>query len=529
MNFQDFGIQEDEQLRQKFSTDASIFEVMPRGVVAPDSLDWLTHLVREVSRSAQSGEYVTISPRSGGTCMSGGSLTEGVVVDMTAGFNWVGEVDTKTNTVWAGGGTWFRDVAAKAAEQGLLFPAYPNSKEICGLGGMVGNNASGELSVRYGATCDNVEAVKVVLADGCEYEFGPLSPAELEKKCKQDDLEGHIYRGVNQVIEDNWDLIWKKRPKVRKNAAGYALYRVWDRDKTVFNLAQLFVGAQGTLGIVTEVKLKLVPIPQHNRMLVVEIDDLTRLAEALKLIVSHHPAGVEMYDKHTYELAEKFMPEYAAAASSAKGKEMVLFAWFSETTKDASDHAEAVCQRALKRKNYLVHTVKDETEHDAHIEIRRKSFQLLKDYAHGKQRAVPFLEDIVVNLEHYGEFIAALETILDDYDMTHTFAGHIGDGSIRLIPLVDLEAENAVDQVFELAQRVYDLVFAFGGSMSVDHNDGIIRTPYVERMFGPELVAIFENIKHLFDPMNTFNAGKKVGGTLNFAKTHMSRTNTPTF
>ena len=343
MNLDDLGVQQDEALRKKYSFDASIFEVMPKGVVAPDNLEWLQHIVRSAVENARGdGEHVTISARSGGTCMSGGSLTEGVVVDMTVGFNWVGDIDHEAKTIWVGGGTYFRDVEAKLDSEGYLFPSYPNSRKICGVGGMIGNNASGELSVRHGATSENVEAIRMVLADGNEYEFGPLNRQQLDEKCAQDDLEGHIYRSVRAVIEEGWDEIWRKRPKVRKNAAGYALYRVWDRDKTVFNLAQLFVGAQGTLGIMTAVKLKVLERYANERMVVVEIDSLSRLAEALKIITSHHPAGVEMYDKHTYNLAKEYLPEHAKAAQMADGKEMILFAWFSEPTKAATDHAEAV-------------------------------------------------------------------------------------------------------------------------------------------------------------------------------------------
>lgn len=527
MNLADFGVIEDEATRKKYSVDASIFEVMPKGVVQPDSTDWLQHIVRGAVESARNGEPVTIAARSGGTCMSGGSLTEGIVIDMTHGFTTIGDLDEKSQTIWVGGGTYFRDIEAALDAKGYLFPSYPNSRKICGIGGMVGNNASGELSIRYGATSENVNAVRVVLADGNEYEFGPLNQQQLDKKCAQDNLEGHIYRSVRAVLEENWDLIWKKRPKVRKNAAGYALYRVWDRDKTVFNLAQLFVGAQGTLGIMTAAQLKVVPKSQYERMVVIEIESLDKLAGALQIVTSHHPLGVEMYDKHTYDLAKEFLPEHARAAASAEGKEMILFAWFSENTKDATDHAEAVCQRSLKRAGYSCHTIKDQKEYEAHIEIRRDSFQLLKDYAKGSQRAVPFIEDIIVSIEHYGEFIGALEAILSDYEgMVYTYAGHIGDGSIRLIPLVDMEAPDGVDTVFELAQRVYDLVFAFGGSMSVDHNDGIIRTPYVERMFGREMVEIFETVKNIFDPFDVFNIGKKVGGSLDYAKASMSRSNT---
>jgi glycolate oxidase len=152
----------------------------------------------------------------------------------------------------------------------------------------------------------------------------------------------------------------------------------------------------------------------------------------------------------------------------------------------------------------------------------------LKDHAHGTKKAAPFIEDTIINVAHYGEFLGALETILSDYDMTYTYAGHIGDGSIRLIPLVDLEAPNAAETIFELAKRVYDLVFAFDGSMSVDHNDGLIRTPFLPAMYGEEVCSLFERVKTILDPNNIFNPGKKVNGDLQYSMKHVLKTNKPT-
>jgi FAD/FMN-containing dehydrogenase len=136
-----------------------------------------------------------------------------------------------------------------------------------------------------------------------------------------------------------------------------------------------------------------------------------------------------------------------------------------------------------------------------------------------------FLEDTIVPLEHYGEFLAALEAILSEYNLVYTYAGHIGDGSIRLVPLVNMEAENAADTVMMLETKVNDLVIAFGGSISVDHNDGIIRTPYLEQFFGPEMYTLMAQVKELFDPLNIFNPGKKVGGTFEYAKNHIVKYN----
>jgi len=520
------NVLDDDQSLKRYSTDASIFDVRPKAVALPKSKEELINLINWARRSTEAGQKTSLTPRNAGTCMSGGSLTEDVMVDMTEGFSWVDDVETNLKTVWVGSGTLYRHLDAALAPEKLLFAPYTSSKDICGIGGMIGNNASGEKSIRYGATIDNVRCVKVLLQDGKEYEFGPLNAAELQDKLQRSDDEGNIYRSIVKLLEDHWEMIWQARPNVRKNAAGYQLWRVWDRDKTEFNLAKLFVGSQGTLGFVTSAELMVVPVPQFSRMLVVPIDNLGRLAKAVKCIVAHHPEGLETYDKHTYALAKEHMPEQAALAHIAEGQEMVLFAQFSERTKDETDHAENACQLALKNLGFEVSTIKNEAEADAHWAIRRASYALLKNHAKGV-RAVPFIEDTIVAIEHYGEYLAALETILADYQMTYTFAGHIGDGSVRLIPLVNMEDPAAPDKILSLARRVYDLVFAFGGSMSVDHNDGLIRTTFLERMYGPEVVALFNKTKDIFDPLCIFNPGKKVRGSRDFARSHMLKTNTP--
>ena len=507
------------------STDASIFKVIPVAVATPTDVEDMKTLVLNTSQLANGGLPISITARAAGTCMSGGSLTEGVAVDMKPGFSWIADLDVKEKSVWVGSGTYHRDVEAALTPHKLLFAPYTSSKDLCVIGGMVGNNASGEKSIRYGATIDNVMAIKMICSDGNEYEFGSIDAKTFQEKIKQDNLEGHIYRELDKLIESNWDILQKARPKVRKNAAGYQLWRIVNKDQDDFNVAKLIVGSQGTLGIVTAVKLRLIDKYDHRRMLIIPINDLSQLALAVQTVLSHSPEGLETYDSNTYELAKKYMPDQAKLAASAQGQHLVLMAQFVEHTKDQSDHYAEVCQKALERKKFKVHYVTKDTEAEAHWQIRRASFKLLKDHPFGDKRAVPFIEDTIVGTDHYGEFLAALEAILADYKMTYTYAGHIGDGSIRLIPLVDLEAPDAADQVFELARRTYDLVFAFGGSMSVDHNDGLIRTPFLPRMYGEEVMELFAETKYLFDPLNIFNPGKKVGMTEEYAKAHMIRTN----
>lgn len=515
----------DKATTEALSTDASIFKVEPSAVATPTDVEDLKTLVRNTNALVTAGKVVSLTARAGGTCMSGGSLTESISVDMKPGFGWIADLDERAKSVWVGSGTYYRDVEAALVPHKLLFAPYTSSKDVCVIGGMVGNNASGEKSIRYGATIDNVMAVKMVCSDGNEYEFGSINAKAFKQKIALDSLEGQIYRELDKMIEANNELLQRARPKTRKNAAGYQLCRVVNKNQDDFNVAKLIVGAQGTLGIVTSVKLRLIEKFNHRRMLIIPINDLSQLATAVQIVLAHSPEGLETYDFNTYDLAEQYMPDAAKLAVISKGQHLVLMAQFIEHTKDQTDHYAEVCQKALERKKFKVHYIKKDIEAEAHWQIRRASFKMLMDHPHRGLRAVPFLEDTVIATDYYGEFLGALEAILADYKMTYTYAGHIGDGSIRLVPLVDLEASDAVDQVFELARRTYFLTFAFGGSMSADHNDGIMRTPFLPLMYGEEVMELFAMTKYLFDPLNIFNPGKKVGMTEEYAKAHMIRTN----
>lgn len=507
------------------SHDASIFEVTPSAIIYPKNDADLSKLVHYVTERNMEGADVSITPRNGGTCMSGGSLTEGYVVDMNRYFNHIGAVDSAGRTMWVQGGVMHIEAETKAREAGLFFAPYTSSRDICGIGGMIGNNASGEKSVKYGPTSDNVKKLKVMLSDGEVYEFGPLTARQVEEKKHLATFEGKLYREVTKLIDDNWNLIDRNHPRTVKNAAGYPLWELWDKQRAHFNLGRLFIGSQGTLGIVTEAELKLVPLPKANRMIVIPIQNLSELTPVVKKVMSFHPVTCETFDHHTYELAEQYHPEDAERASLARGKHMVVLAVFDGDTQEQADKETGKAKEALEAMGREVLWVDDQSVLESFLLIRRKSFRMLLEHPRNNMRAMAFLEDTIVPLEHYGEFLGALEAILSEYDLVYTYAGHIGDGSIRLVPLINMEEEGAAEKVLELETKVNDLVMAFGGSISVDHNDGIIRTPYLEQFFGPEMYTLMAKVKELFDPLGIFNPGKKVGGTFEYAKNHIVRSN----
>ena len=507
--------------REAYSKDASIFQVHPLAVVVPRDIDDVTKIVHHATTTNKHGGNLTLAPRNGGTCMSGGPLTEGIVIDMSRHLNRLSDVDTFHKTIVVQSGVMHRDVEAAASAHGLIFAPYTSSKDFCGIGGMIGNNASGELSLVYGPTSSNVASLKILLSDGNEYEFKPLTRKQLKHKLELMTLEGDIYRKVTALLKDNRQLIKTHHPRVTKNAAGYALWELWDNQEQVFNLGRLFIGAQGTLGIVTQATLKLVDKSPHQQMIVCAIDSINQLTDIVRTIVHHGASICETFDHHTYELAQQQYPVDAENAHFANGKHMVVYGIFEGDTKEQAEilagQAKNVIEASLDASVYWVNSPKVRSSYQA---VRRYSYKMLKEMNSDTKKAMPFIEDTIVPLEHYGEFVSALEAILQDYDMTYTYAGHIGEGSIRLIPLVSRKPKTA-DLIMELEGRVNDLVLAFRGSISVDHNDGIIRTPYLEQQYGADMVELFRQIKNIFDPYDIFNHGKKVNGTVEFARDHI--------
>lgn len=513
-------INTDDATRQRYSRDASIFEVLPMGVIAPKDASDLKILVDMATKLAAQGRPISFTARNGGTDMSGGSLTTGWVLDMKH-FNQVSPVDVYHKRIKVQGGVMHRDVEKATNAKGLYFAPYTSSHDICGIGGMIGNNASGEKSLRHGPTSHNIDRLKVLLSDGNEYEFGPLTRKQLADKLTQTDFEGDLYRGVATLLEDNKYLIATKTPKVVKNAAGYALSEIWNEDRTVFNMAKLIIGSQGTLGITTEAELKLVETPKYSRMIVASVDDLKKLTPVVTTLLQYKPASCETFDHFTYELAQKYYPKDAKRAKVADGKHMVVFAVFESEEKSDLDHISNAAWTDLAQQGFDAYSIDEQKTADSFLLIRRKSTAMLLEHPHGTRKAEAFLEDSIVPIERYGDFLADLESLLKKYDMTYTYAGHIGQGSIRLIPLVDMAHPDSPRKILELEGLMTDLVLKYRGSISVDHNDGLIRTPFLPRQYGDHMIALFEQVKNLFDPFHIFNPGKKVFGSLDFARKHI--------
>lgn len=514
---------------EKYSRDASIFVVRPSVVVRPNDVEDIKRLVRFVSLKKQEGEDISITPRAGGTDMSGGPLGTSIILD-TVHLNAFLHIENKTATVEPG--MYFRDFDKETKKQNLELPSYPASREICTVGGMVANDSGGEKNLKYGKTARYVESLDVVLSDGEVYTLENLEGDSLHKKLQEKSFEGDLYRNVSALLIKNKDVIEKGKPQVAKNSSGYALWDIGDGVDSL-NLARLFTGSQGALGVFTKIKFKLITPNPYASMVVVFLKDINDLREMVPEVLKAKPDSFESYDDHTFKIAVKyfpelalqmkagiislglsFLPEIGMLLTGGVPKLVLMIEFRSDSQQDAYNKAKDLkANLESLTHNTKIHLIKNERDARKYWAIRRESFNLLRKKVRGL-RTAPFIEDFVVPPLSIPDFLPKLTAILSEYKLTYTIAGHVGDGNFHIIPLIDPKRKDASQVIRDLSEKVYALVFSYHGSISGEHNDGLIRTPYVEAMFGPSMTRLFEDIERIFDPLDIFNPGKKVGTTL---------------
>ena len=522
-------VDDSEEVLEKFSKDASLFKVRPEVVVRPKDTKDIEELVLFATEKKKKGEAVSLTARAAGTDMTGGPLSDSIVLDMSAHFNRVLEVGDGYAVTEPG--VYFRDFDKETKEKNLEMPGYPASRELAAVGGMVANDAGGEKNLKYGKTSKYVEELEAVLSDGKTHILKNLSGDELSRKLEEKSFEGDLYRGVSRLLTENRAVIEKSRPEVTKNSAGYALWDIGDGEKSL-NLARLFSGSQGTLGIITKIRFGLVRPKPCAAMTVIFLDDLETLGPLVPKVVSYGPDSFESYDDNTFKLAAKYFPEFAAQMkedfirlgfeflpevlmllSGGIPKLVLLVEFRSDSQEEAYAKARSLAEELKKEYPRLrMRVAKNEREAKKFWTVRRESFSLLRKKVRGKKTA-PFIDDVVVLPAKFPAFFIRLRAILSEYDLFYTIAGHVGDGNFHIIPLVDPKSRDTARIIDELSRRVYDLVLEYGGSITGEHNDGLIRTPYIEKMFGADMYKLFGEVKALFDPLGIFNPGKKVGTT----------------
>jgi FAD/FMN-containing dehydrogenase len=537
----DGDILSDEKTLNQYSIDYSIFKVLPQAVIYPKNTNDLKNLVKFAN---ESDNQISITARSAGTDMSGGPLNTSLILDFTKYFNKIIEINEKENYAIVEPGVYFRDFEAKLKPYNLFYPAYPASKDLCALGGMISNNSGGEKTLKYGKTEKYVLSLKAVLSDGNEYEFYPLTYEELQQKMNQQNFEGEIYKKIYDLINKNYDLIKNSKPKVSKNSTGYLIWDVLEKEKNIFDLSKIFIGAQGTLGLITQAKLKLVEAPKYEKLIVIFLNDLKQAPEIVNLLLKANPESIESFDDKTFETAIKFLPQIIklmkAGAFTLAFKflpeifmtitggipKMILLANFTGNNEEEITENIKNIKTTLDKLNIKNKIIKNSIEAQKYWTIRRYSFKLLHGAIKNKT-AIPFIDDFVIKPEYLSEVLTKVNQILEKHKdkLIYTIAGHPGDGNFHIIPLADLTQEETRKIIPQIMDEVYDLIIKYNGSLSGEHNDGLLRTPYLKKMYTPEMIKIFEEIKMIFDPKNIFNPQKKVFYDENFILNHIKKEN----
>ena len=474
--------------------------------------------------------------------MSGGAIGESIILDVSKHLTKIKEVTLNKDGgyVITEPGVFYGDFERETLKKGLIMPSFPASREICTVGGMVANNAGGENTLSYGKIENYIERLKVILDDGEEYTFSSVSKDELTKKLKLKGTEGGIYRKLSKLVVKNKTSLEKAKPKVSKNSAGYYLWNIQNGEH--FDVCKLLVGSQGTLGIITEIKMRLIKPERYSKMLVVFLKDTDLLGKIIPRILKEKPDTVESYDDHTLGIALRvlpglvkrlkmglialtfsFFPEAIMVLKNGfRLPKLIILAEFGGNTPGEAQTEARRAQKNLAPLGLTTRLIKHSKEAEKYHLIRRESFNLLRHKVRNRQTA-PFIDDIIVRPEFLPEFWPRLRKILDkkEYNLLYSITGHVGDGNFHIIPLMDLSKQENREMIPKIADEVYGLVLGFGGSITAEHNDGIVRAPYLMQMFGSKVYKLFKETKFIFDPENIFNPGKKIGATKKYVFSHI--------
>jgi FAD/FMN-containing dehydrogenase len=530
----------DEEVLREFSHDASIYEMTPEAVLAPKDTADIKHLVHFVNEHKHAYPTLSITPRSAGTDMSGAAIGNSLTVDMTKHFNTIHSASS--TMLHTQPGVHIRDIDPLLLEHNAMLGCIPASRALNTIGGMVGNNSAGEQSLRYGNTDKSVRELKAVMADGNEYTFKPINKKELMIKIAQNDFEGNLYKNVYELIESHYDVIKNARPKVHKNSMGYNLWTTWDRDTGIFDMAQLLTGSQGTLGVVTDIKIATVPKAKHSGLLLAYLTNLSHLGEIIPLVMGHHPATFEGFDDVTFNLGVKYFntfrkqlgaKEYLKQQATLLGSvakfkghlpNIVLMVEFeADTYREVNDKIVAL------KDDLDAHRFKIRTDIEGNEEaskpfwqIRRASLMLLRQRIKDKY-ASSFMDDLAVQPQYVPEFFPKIRKIIRKYKLPATIAGHFGDGNFHIIPLMDITNPEEQLKLEPAMRELVPIVLQYGGTLAGEHNDGMVRGPWLPAMFGDEVYDIFKQTKAIFDPRFIFNPHKKTDATWDFSMQNVRR------
>ena len=496
--------------RALYSTDASVYQIQPLGVAVVRSREDVLEAL-ECARA----HGCSITARGGGTSQAGQAIGSGLQIDTSKYFNRVLEVNVEERWARVEPGIVLDELNAQLAPHRLRFAPDISTASRATIGGMISNNSSGARSVRYGKTIDHVLDLQVALADGSVAHLRPLTREELEEACAADTFEGACYRTVRKLAAEQADEIDRRYPKILRRVGGYNLdaftpARIEAGEP--FNLSKLIVGSEGTLGLILEARLNLVPLPKAKAVLTIEYDNLLDALGETPAILAHDPSAVEVMDHSILDHAREnpALDAMRRAVLETDCGALLCVELYGDSPQEIRPRLNRL-ESNVRARGVAAHTSCAVAPADqARIWKLRESSLGLSMAMKGDAKSISFVEDTAVAPEKLRDFIERFLEVIRRHGTTAGVYAHASVGCLHVRPVVNMKTAAGVQRFESIATEIAGLVLEYGGALSGEHGDGLVRAPFMERMFGSTLYEAFRTVKRTFDPEGLFNPGKIV-------------------
>lgn len=493
-------VRDDQPTLTAYAVDASIYKIVPQAVVLAETE---ADIETVVSYAVRTG--VPLTPRAAGTNLTGSAIGPGIILDVSR-LNRVLEVNREEKWARVQPGVVFAELNRQVARSGLMFGPDPSSGEMCKLGGMLANNSSGPHTLRYGSVKDNVRALRICLSPGLWVDARAHGLEAPETRAL---LDAHPpLRTVLELVCRQQDLIRAKRPTVSKNSSGYNVFGLVDGlDRGVFDLPQLFVGSEGTLGVISEATITLVDLPVSTVTALIHFRLLAEVGEAVLHLLDLRPSALEVMDGNTLDLIGRSRYGIPADAVATVLADFDLDGT-GDVIREIRERVSQICRRYRLAADPAI--AFDPAQRHELWKARKALYPTLYRFGGGK-KPINFVDDVVVRADRVGKLIRYLEEFFGKQRVPVAIFGHIGNGNAHIVPLLDLNDRGDFARMVEAYRAIHEAVLTrFGGSICGEHGDGRIRAELVRRMFGEELYALFQQIKRSLDPAGVMNPGVKL-------------------
>ncbi len=510
-------IRSDRYTQVLYSTDASIYRVVPHAVVLPRNSEELQAAIELAAKYR-----VPVLPRTGGSSLAGQAVNEAVVLDLTRYMNSVVEVNADEKWVRVQPGVVLDPLNQHLKSYGLQFGPDPASSNRAAMGGIVANNSTGSHSITYGMTADHVLETKAFLSDGSSANFGPLDNGQLENYAQRGGLEGQIYQAMSQLISspENQAAIQAATPKHWRRCGGYNLDRLVQGNFSFqspqdprFNLAKLLCGSEGTLAVMSEIKLNLVPTPTKTALAIIHFDAVYDALAAVPTILEVAPTAVELLDDLGITLCRKSKQFSPLLNNFIEGNpNCILITEFYGETDNELQHKIDRLKDHLRSQGAPCGAVTEALTPRQKLdvwEVRKAGLGLLMSIR-GDHKPIPFIEDSAVPVEHLAEYVTKIEQFCNDLGSKVAYYAHASAGCIHIRPLLNTKVASEIAKLPKISKFAIDLLHGYDGVLSSEHGDGRARSWMNERFFGPELYGLYRQVKGAFDPNNLLNPGNVV-------------------